>query len=659
MAPSRSNRFILADLVVVVVMCGLVVALVRVPVGSEQLAVLIVAFLVLTTWATWRAMRLGAPCQECGRRFIPTSRPGLPRECPHCSRRQVALLRSSKRLRYLFWALVLLIPLGLTVALACGPGPSSPAPEGIRLVVWLGATVGMLLSFLSAVIVGAYRYIRERPRDRNCEACGGVIPGFPAASLTCPVCRLRKLGPDDAQKAQTKGVWISLFSWAPLVVVFLAILVPMLADWSPAGTRGIRDAVFILIGIGGMVLAMFAGRFAIRVRVFNRFLSQPAALARARHCAGEPGRIVEDGPSAIWYSGPTDPAPMLRKQGESARSRFASLVGETATDPSPLRVFCFHDRGAFEAFHARIGLGKGITRQDGLYIQRPWGIATLCIGESPRRVTDPEATARSLFGFALMEEAFGSLPAPWLQLGISKALARSAHAFEPIHLNRKMLAAIGRGATWSEDLFHPSPMPYIKLLRRPDDPGSYQKSDQFAEQSASIVEYLCGDRAPGERKAAFRDFLMDKTSVGRQEESFFQRFGFGFGSLLDSWREWVLDQGIGPHEPPPGPTRDALLHRLLPVIADGLARRSDRIMALREWARLGFVLGADILIGQLREGGDIPKEEIAWALSMASGMALGNETDRWQAWWEGLPIAVREPQPDGVETQLPARLSEV
>jgi hypothetical protein len=368
---------------------------------------------------------------------------------------------------------------------------------------------------------------------------------------------------------------------------------------------------------------------------------------------------VTAGPLTVWYSGPTDPSPMLREQAEAARSRFRSIVGTTPVEQAPLRIFCFHDRGAFERFHARIGFGEAMRRHDGIFFQRPYGMLTLCAAEGPYRLTDPAATVRSLFGFELMQEVFGSFPAPWIQLGLNKALSRHGEVSDRIRLNRKMIAALARGTARSDDLFRVTAKHIARWLRRPNDTGLFQQFEQFSEQSASMIEYLCGDRAPEERKAAFRDFVMDRTSVGRLEESFFRRFGFGFGSLLDSWREWVLEQGTGPHEPPRPEVRDGLLYRLLPAIGDARTRRGDRILAVREWARAGAVLGADILIGQLREGGGIPKEEIVWALSMVSGMALGNETDRWQAWWDGLPIALREPQPDGVEMQSPARSSEV
>src|SRR5262249_14307479 len=144
-----------------------------------------------------------------------------------------------------------------------------------------------------------------------------------------------------------------------------------------------------------------------------------------------------------------------------------------------------------------------------------------------------------------------------------------------------------------------------------------------------------------------RIFLQDGRSKTHQEESFRQHFGFGFAPMLDGWRRWVLDQGIGTYEPAPPDVGDALLKRVLPVVRDRRARRGDRILAIRELGGAGYLLGADALIELLREDGDIPKEEIVWSLEMISGRVWGDDSDRWQAWWDDLPMTGTLPQSDG------------
>ena len=154
------------------------------------------------------------------------------------------------------------------------------------------------------------------------------------------------------------------------------------------------------------------------------------------------------------------------------------------------------------------------------------------------------------------------------------------------------------------------------------------------------MEYLAGELAPENQKTAFRAFVKDKRATAGQEQTFFQHFGFGFGSLLDSWREWVESQGYGYAEPPSARIRDALQNRVLPVIEDPHAPRTDRIQAIQNWRKAGVPIGAATLIDLLRNPGDIPKDEIIWSLSSVSGMAWGDEPDRWQAWLDGLPSSM-------------------
>ena len=101
-----------------------------------------------------------------------------------------------------------------------------------------------------------------------------------------------------------------------------------------------------------------------------------------------------------------------------------------------------------------------------------------------------------------------------------------------------------------------------------------------------------------------------------------------------------------------------MLHRILPIIRDRQADRGLRIRAIRELGRVGFVLGGDTLIELLREGGGIAKVEVLWALTQVSGMAWGDEPDRWQAWWDDLPMTLKDTQSDTSESESAVSLSE-
>jgi hypothetical protein len=56
----------------------------------------------------------------------------------------------------------------------------------------------------------------------------------------------------------------------------------------------------------------------------------------------------------------------------------------------------------------------------------------------------------------------------------------------------------------------------------------------------------------------------------------------------------------------------------------------------------GYVWGADALSGLLGNDDVIPREQVTWALEAISGMAYGDDPDRWKAWWNEVHTEIRE-----------------
>jgi hypothetical protein len=84
-----------------------------------------------------------------------------------------------------------------------------------------------------------------------------------------------------------------------------------------------------------------------------------------------------------------------------------------------------------------------------------------------------------------------------------------------------------------------------------------------------------------------------------------------------------------------------LILEVIPTIRNTQAPVSDRVHAIRLMAAEGYALGADTLIDLLRTGGEIPGEDLVWALEAISGLSLGKDPEAWNAWWEGLPQEAR------------------
>jgi len=206
---------------------------------------------------------------------------------------------------------------------------------------------------------------------------------------------------------------------------------------------------------------------------------------------------------------------------------------------------------------------------------------------------------------------------------------------ELARLNRKMLAALSRGTSLgSADLFHPNRRSIVTLVRDWQDFNNFSRYTQLTDQSCSVVEFLCSEQKRLER---FLAFLKERTLKDPMEEVFERHFGYGFETVLERWRSWVLGRGIGSHGPPPSDICDALLDRVIPIVQDHGADQLERIQATRDIGRAGYVLGADALIEVLGKQDQIPAEEVVWSLESISGLALGNDLDRWIGWLNHLP----------------------
>jgi len=422
--------------------------------------------------------------------------------------------------------------------------------------------------------------------------------------------------PDYVSSHLGVSYWVAL----PLVVVAALVGLP---------------AVFFVAAVLVVVLV-----YVVRAR---RFKSEPYILARARKASGEDGEVVRSDAATVWYSGPTNPVPHLMEQMEATRSRFESLLGREVRNLPPLRILCFRKRSAFQAFLMPFTAHvlNWLKTLDGIYYRQPHCILTLCTDELPFRVFDPDETARILFGsYFFIEICPGNPPPAWLQRGISRTLTSDDD--DRARLNRKMLVSLSRGTALGTDLFKLNDKDLLKQIKGWADHRNFERSVQSGAESWSMVEYLGGGQAPEERRDRFRAFLNDNQSKAEPEEVFQRHFGFGFDRLVESWREWVHERGIGSFMPPPMHIRDDLLNRVIPLVEDRQAKREDRILAIRNMGTEGYVLGADALIGLLQGDAAIPREEVVWALEAISGMAYADDPDRWAAWWSGLPTEIRE-----------------
>ena len=166
------------------------------------------------------------------------------------------------------------------------------------------------------------------------------------------------------------------------------------------------------------------------------------------------------------------------------------------------------------------------------------------------------------------------------------------------------------------------------------DHSSFAKFMQLLGQSWSVIEYLTGTGAPGDRVGRFRSFLSDLKRNAPEEEVFVRHFGHGYDALLRDWQAWVEQQDTGNDTIPPREIGSAITLRLLPAIRDRSKRAQDRIQAIRSLGMAGYVVGAQALIDVLHEGDDRLTQSAIWALEAISGHCYGSDLSRWSQWWK-------------------------
>jgi hypothetical protein len=402
-----------------------------------------------------------------------------------------------------------------------------------------------------------------------------------------------------------------------------------------------RFWITLLLVSPGAAAAFFGIVVAIAIIVVQaRSLlsrSERYTLWAARNSADEEGMIQRVGPITLWWSGPDDPAPMLKEQMEIARGQFENLVAEPVDLGRPLRILCFSKRSSFVHYHRRSV--PNLWNLDGLYVPSPVPTLTFLTDHPPYRWNDPPRIVRSLFNFHFLRTYKGFLPPFWLLHGIGISLSNWGRVDRLEILNRKVMLSLARQSVPDMDLFRLGRRALFRLVRNWYDHDGFSTFSDLTARAWSMIEYLCGPEAPLERRERFRAFLKELRARRSQEATFQRHFGFGFEGLLKKWREWVMEHGLGGYAPPPPEIQRALMNAIIPTIKDRDARIMDRIQAIREIGRVGYVMGADALIDLLGTDDMLLIPEIVWSLRAVSGRRYDDDADRWQAWMETVPVA--------------------
>jgi hypothetical protein len=639
----RNPQYFLADLVAIVALGGLAMALVRsIDRPASVIGISLLLGLVVLAWKWFRMKREAPACAECGRRSVTRIQKTSIPSCPQCGQPQVGTGRTREFLAISSRAFLALLLLAVILVrflqsdLARFPLPSKS---------WIALPLTMMVLLTLFYVRKLARSVADSDQLKSvpCENCGCIIPPFSSTTpLICARCRLRRLPEKQLRKQQAKGFGIML-ALLMILGLFAGFMVPVFAGSHFGITYWLAVPLVVVATLVGLPAVLFVVLVSLTLIRGSRMRGEAFILASARKAAGDDGEVLRPAQATVWYSGPTNPVPQLIQQMEATRTRLESLITRELVSQPPPRILCFEKRSAFQKFlqPSFAHLSTWLKTLDGIYLVPPHRILALCTEDVPGRVVDRDKTTHALFcSYFMSETSPDNRPAPWLQRGISKTLVSDPD--DRARLNRKMLVSLSRGTSLATDLFKLNDAELVKLIKGWSDHRNFARLEQFSAESWSVFEYLGGTQATAERQDGFRAFLNENHSKGESEseETFKRHFGFGFDQLFERWRAWVQEQGIGTFAPLSPLIQDGLLNRVIPLVEDSQAKREDRILAIRNMGIEGYVLGADALIGLLQVDDAIPREEVVWALEAISGMAYGDDKDRWATWRSDLPAEI-------------------
>ncbi|HVA50054.1 MAG TPA: WD40 repeat domain-containing protein [Pirellulales bacterium] len=427
---------------------------------------------------------------------------------------------------------------------------------------------------------------------------------------------------------------------ASVVGYFMALMlgfVLMVVVRSGNGAK-LREVAPLPLGVLAGSIALGIGIVYARLRWKLARAANPARdFAIAERAAGTQGTTRQIGDMLTWSAPGTSLVEMLEREAEAARDRLRSVVGLSPPPPT-VRTFFFEDGQALASYLAGLGIQLAPHfLSKSVYLRAPG--RRLLVAESPLRQhsADPRVTLRWLLTYHLLESLDGRSPAAWIDQGLAAALSHDNEYHELARLQRRVLAgrASGRTIGAGEFLAGTVNRNWRKHLRH-NDLKHFAWSQQFAAQTWSVMEFLCGRGATPERRLAFQRFFNDPDRRKRPAEAFARHFDCPFEELLNRWQTWVDEQGTGEHYPPPAHLATYLMEGPIARLASTDTLPGERVTAIRELGEHGYLLGADRLIALLDGHDEELRREAVWSQEWISGQSLGSAIANWQAWWQGV-----------------------
>lgn len=473
--------------------------------------------------------------------------------------------------------------------------------------------------------------------ERTCPVCGHFwqSAGKGRSEIVCPVCyaKMNERSLDQISAARRRQRVINVFAF--LIAFSCGTASVILGVTYKIGSWAIIPLVALTILIAYLMSVAMVMATAWWVR--RRSSNVASDVAIAEKASGGRGVTADIGAMMVWSADGTSLIDTLKTEIEVSRDRLATAIGRQVPAPTA-RTFIFGDDVGLVLYLTQLGLQFDAgARGHNLYLGDSYQRLLLCERQLREENVDLRVPLRWLLMFHLLEILEPRMTAGWIALGLVAALAHDNEHHELGRLNRRVLAGLASGrAIGAVEL---SLTTFERKWRKHTRRGSrddFVWGNQFRSQAWSVTEFLCGRGATDERRLAFQRFFNDADRRKRPAAAIVRHFGCSFDEVLAQWQDWMEEQGIDGHYPPPPHLAQYLLQGPIAKVASRDTLAGERVAAIRELGEHGYLLGADALIALLHGDNDEIRAEAVWALECISGKVLGSSAAAWEKWFEGV-----------------------
>lgn len=464
-----------------------------------------------------------------------------------------------------------------------------------------GSMLPLFLAFAFTFIL--FATMRKRRKIRTCVQCGKKwLPTDKLLHERCPECRVLHQTTEQIAKQvrQRKRRWLRP---AGLILLSSVFLLWLTAD-SSGGSHiwNFVGSLLVAVSVAFGLIAVFV--FVViwsQNRRIRKYRSTAFSVAAARKAAACDGRMEEFGPITLWTDA-VSPLPVtaesIAAEFDNCRRRVEELTGEPCPPVRPLMLVFFSRTASANGYVPIYGVDAD---QQGYYLGPNADLGYVSLAMLRRRLTPLLPMVRSLMLLHLKPARRG-IQRFWLRHGLDTYLADYGVPAKRDSWRRTLHVLQQEGGLLTlETIFRQRKKALFTGGQAALLPENAERMLKIRGQLSSLVDYLCGDAAPPERRQQFVRLWQGVQETGSLEKACAAVFAGGLAQLESDWKAWAATVTFGPPLPAPPEIAEAAAMEVIPLVLNAEAPTQERIKRIRSLGACGWLVGIEPLRELLKD----------------------------------------------------------